>query len=309
MPSKIATVSATLQLAMVGLDTSHVEAFAKLLHDPSHPHHVPGARIVAAYPGVPSADFALSRDRVDGYTRKLRDEFGVTIVGSEEEAAAAADAILLMSVDGRVHRGLLERLVRAGKPVFVDKPFALSSADAEAMIAAAAAHGAPLMSCSALRYAQGFLDAMSDDSKGAIIGADFYGPMAIEPTQPGFFWYGIHTAEMLVAALGPDIAAVRVSSNEDHDLLVAEFCDGRIGTLRGNRKGNGFFGGVLHREKGSAYIDVYADSKPYYIGLLENIMALCRTGVSPVPAAETLAIVRLLEKANQLRKPEAAPVA
>ena len=298
-------MSTPLKLALVGLDTSHVEAFAKLLHDTSHPYHVPGARISAAYPGVPSQDFALSRDRVEGYTAKLRDEFGVTIVGSEEEAAAAADAIPLESVDGRVHRGQLEKLVRAGKPVFVDKPFALSSVDAEAMVAAAAVHGAPLMSCSALRYAQGFLDAMADDSKGAIIGADFYGPMSIEPTQPGFFWYGIHTAEMLVAALGPEIAAVRVSGNEDHDFLVAEFRDGRIGTLRGNRKGNGTFGGVLHREKGSTFIDVYAHPKPYYAGLLENIMTLCRTGVSPVPAAETLAIVRLLEEANRLREPGA----
>jgi predicted dehydrogenase len=302
-------MSTPLKLALVGLDTSHVEAFAKLLHDPSHQYHVPGARIVAAYPGIPSQDFALSRDRVEGYTRKLRDEFGIPIVSNEEEAAAAADAVLLESVDGRVHRAQLEKLVRAGKPVYVDKPFALSSTDAEAMFAAAAAHGVPLMSSSALRYAQGFVDALADGSKGALIGADFYGPMSIEPTQPGFFWYGIHTAEMLVAALGPDIAAVRVASNEDHDLLVAEFRDGRIGTLRGNRKGNGTFGGVLHREKGSSFIDVYAHPKPYYAGLLENIMTLCRTGVSPVPAAETLAIVRLLEEANRLREPGTTPAA
>ena len=294
-------MSAPLKLAMVGLDTSHVEAFAKLLHDTSHPYHIPGARIVAAYPGISNPDFALSCNRVEGYTQKLRDEFGVAIVGSEEEAAEAADAILLESVDGRVHRAQLEKLVPAGKPVFIDKPFALSTADAEAMVGAAKRYGAPIMSSSALRYAQGFIEVLADTSNGEIIGADFFGPMAIQPTQPGFFWYGIHTAEMLIATLGPNISGVRVVSNDDHDLLVAEFADGRIGTIRGNRRGNGTFGGVLHREKGSMPVDVHAHPKPYYAGLLESIMDMLRTGVSPVPVAETLAVIRLLENANRLR--------
>ena len=301
-------MSAPLKLSLVGLDTSHVEAFTKLLHDPSHPYHVPGARVVAAYPGIPNEDFALSRDRVEGYTSKLRDEFGVAIVGSEEEAAAAADAILLESVDGRVHRAQLEKLVAAGKPVFVDKPFALTYADAEAMVAAAERHGAPLMSTSALRYAQAFVDALADTSNGPIIGADFFGPMAIEPTQPGFFWYGIHAAEMLIATLGPQIAGIRVVSNDDHDLLVVEFRDGRIGTIRGNRRGNRAFGGVLHREKGSTYIDVLAHEKPFYASLLENVLTLCRTGVSPVPIAETLAVTRLLEAANNQRNEKPVPL-
>ncbi|MBU3664997.1 MAG: gfo/Idh/MocA family oxidoreductase [Chthoniobacterales bacterium] len=296
---------ATLKLAMVGLDTSHVEAFAKLLHDTSHPYHVRGARVVAAYPGIPSQDFALSRDRVDGYTRKLRDEFGVTIVGSEEDAAVAADAVLLESVDGRVHRTQLEKLAPAGKPVFVDKPFALSMSDAEAMFELAARHRFPLMSSSALRYAQGLIDALADGSKGPVIGADFYGPMAIEPTQPGFFWYGIHTAEALVATLGSEVRGFAVASNDDHDVLTAEWADGRIGTIRGNRKGNTGFGGVIHREKGSTFIDVYAHPKPYYAGLLENIIAMVKTGVSPVPVAETLAIIRMLEEANRLRESKA----
>lgn len=298
-----------LNLSVVGLDTSHVESFAKLLHDPAHPHHVPGARLVAAYPGIASQDFSLSRDRVDGYTRKLREEFGVTIVGSEEEAAAAADAILLESVDGRVHRAQLEKLVPAGKPVFVDKPFALTSADAEAMVAAADRCGAPLMSTSALRYAQSFLDALADDSKGEVIGADFFGPMQIEPTQPGFFWYGIHTAEILIATLGPDVTGIRVSSSDDHDLLVAEFRNGRIGTIRGNRRGNETFGGVVHRTKGSMYVDVYAHERPYYAGLIEAILTFSRTRVSPVPMSETLAVIRLLENANRLRGEKAAQFA
>jgi predicted dehydrogenase len=38
-----------------------------------------------------------------------------------------------------------------GKPVFVDKPFALDVSEASEMIAASRQYGLPVMSCSALR--------------------------------------------------------------------------------------------------------------------------------------------------------------
>jgi predicted dehydrogenase len=294
MPDKI-------KIAILGLDTSHVEAFAKLLHNPDDPYHVPGGRIVAAFPGG-SPDFALSRDRVDGFTAKLRDQFGVTIFDSPEKAAEGADAILLESVDGRIHRAQFESIAHLGKPVFIDKPFAVSSADAAAIAGLAREARVPLMSCSSLRFAEGLQVALADQSNGDLIGADFFGPMAIEPTQPGFFWYGIHAAEMLLATLGGGVASIQVASNADHDFLTAVWNDGRIGTIRGNRKGNGRFGGVIHREKASSFIDVYAHPKPYYASLLEVILPFFQTGVSPVPIEETLEIVGLLESANRLRE-------
>ena len=66
----------TYRIGMVGLDTSHVPAFASLLHDATHEYHVPGARIVAAFPGG-SPDFDLSANRVGPFTDELRDKRGV----------------------------------------------------------------------------------------------------------------------------------------------------------------------------------------------------------------------------------------
>ena len=43
-------MSKPLTIGLVGLDTSHVTAFAKLLHDANDPAHIPGARIVAGFP-------------------------------------------------------------------------------------------------------------------------------------------------------------------------------------------------------------------------------------------------------------------
>src|SRR5690606_4342644 len=133
-------VDKKINIGLIGLDTSHVTAFARLLHRKDEPYHVPGGRIVAGLPAA-SADWPLSADRVDGFTRALRDEHAVAILDSPEAVAAQADVVFITAVDGRRHRELLQRVLPAGKPVFVDKPFAISTADARAMVDAAAAAG------------------------------------------------------------------------------------------------------------------------------------------------------------------------
>ncbi|MGA9174179.1 MAG: Gfo/Idh/MocA family oxidoreductase, partial [Thermoactinomyces sp.] len=270
-----------IRIGIIGLDTSHVTAFTKLLNDPSDPHHVPGGRVVAAYPGG-SPDFELSFSRVEGYSRQLCEQFGVAIVDTPEAVAEQSDAILLESVDGRVHLEQFKKIAPFGKPVFIDKPFALNSADAYTMLDLAGKHNIPLMSCSALRYAEALTIAINQTDQGGIFGADCYGPMPLQPLQPGLFWYGIHTVEMLFAILGKGCIHVTAASNDDHDVAVGVWEDGRIGTVRGNRKGNNWFGALVHREKGTQFVDVNSSAKPYFASLLEHVMKMFTTGQPPV---------------------------
>lgn len=290
-----------LKIGMIGLDTSHVVAFTKLLNDPDNEHHVPGGKVVVAYPGG-SPDFELSRSRVEEYTKELRDTYDVNIVDSPEAVAEQSDAILLESVDGRVHLEQFKKIVPYRKPTFIDKPFAVSSADAEAMVQLAKEANIPLMSSSALRYAASLTRALDDHEKGTVFGVDCYGPMAIEPTQPGLFWYGIHTVEMLFATFGKGCRRVTTTTNEDHDLVVGVWEDGRVGTIRGNRKGNSAFGALVHREKGTQFVDVTADDKPFYASMLEQIIPMFKTGNAPIDLEETLQIVRFIEAANESRE-------
>ncbi len=290
-----------IKLGIIGLDTSHVIAFTELLTDAEHPYHVAGAVVTVAYPGG-SPDFELSISRVDGFTSKLRDTYQVQIVDAPEAVAERCDAILLESADGRVHLEQFKRIAPYGKPVFIDKPLAVTSTDAREIYAIAEQYNIPVMSASSLRYAEGFVEKLSNRNKGPVIGMDVYGPMAIQPTQPGLFWYGIHTAEMLIAALGPHCVHVSAVTTDQHDLIVGTWADGRVGTLRGNRSGNQEFGAVIHREQGSQHVDVQAHPKSYYASLLERIMEMFRTGQPQIPAEETLAIIRFIEAANTSRE-------
>src|SRR5437762_11979830 len=68
-----------LRVGIIGLDTSHVVEFTKVLNDTSSPDHVPGARVVAAYKGG-SPDVEASASRSERFTAQLRDQWKVESV-------------------------------------------------------------------------------------------------------------------------------------------------------------------------------------------------------------------------------------
>jgi hypothetical protein len=288
-----------LKLGLVGLDTSHVVIFSDHFNNPSAAHHLSGARVVAAWPGG-SPDLPSSIGRVPGYTAEVRDKFGVAIVDSPEAVAQACDAILLTSLDGRVHRAQFERLAPFGKPVFVDKPFAVNSADARAVFASAEQHGVRLFSSSSLRFAESLAQVVTPATRALVRGADFSGPMELEPTNPGFYWYGIHAVEMLYTAMGRGCRSVRAVQSGDFDLALGQWADGRLGTVRGNRTKNYEFRGSVHFADRTAQVNAGA-GKSFFTSLAEVVLAFCQGGPAPVEPAETIELIRFIEAANESR--------
>ena len=293
-------MNSPIKLGLIGLDTSHVVVFADVFNNPASTKALPGARLVAAWPGG-SPDLASSISRVPGYTAELRDKWGVQILDSIEAVVTASDAILLTSLDGRVHRVQFERVAAAakGKSVFVDKPFALSTADARAIFATAGKHNVRMFSSSSLRFSEALKRVVTPENRAQVRGADFCGAAAHEPTNPGLFWYGIHPTEMLFAAMGRGCKSVRCVSTENYDLATGVWADGRIGTVRGNRTGNYEFHGVVHFEKNSAHINVPAETKSFFSCLAETILAFLNGGPVPVEAEETIELIRFIEAANE----------
>jgi hypothetical protein len=293
-------VEQVIKVGMVGLDTSHCPAFAGTLNNPGHETHVAGARVVGAYAGG-SALFSLSRSRVDGFTRQIKDEFGVRLYDSIPELANEVDAMLLESVDGRQHLEQFRQMA-VGKPVYIDKPFATSSVDAQAMVELAERTHTPIMSCSALRYAAGIADLLEEGERasadGTIRSCEAFGPAPMLEDYPGLFWYGIHSAEMLFAFMGAGCRAVRCVPYPSMDLIIGEWQDGRLGVVRGTRFEGGDFGCVVHTGQG-ARCGIARSTPPYHVLLLRKVVEFFRTGVSPIDVRETLEIVRFLEAANE----------
>ncbi len=287
------------RIGLIGLDTSHVIAFTNMLNRSEDPWHVPGGRVVAAFQGG-SPDFPPSRDRVEGFTRQLVNEFGVELLDSPEAVAERVDLLFITSVDGRTHLDLFRRTAPCRRPTFIDKPMALSVADARQILDLAAELDVAVMSCSSLRYAEQLTNLLAEH-RSQVRGIDVYGPMALEPMQPGYFWYGIHSIEMIVTVMGVGCTEVRAYYDEHHDLLTATWADGRCATLRGARNAHNRFGGTLHLPDQALSFDASA-GRPYYAGLLAAIMQSLPHNRSAVPAEQMLEVMRLIEAANQSRQ-------
>jgi predicted dehydrogenase len=293
-----------LRVGLVGLDMSHAVEFARRLNDPADPEHVPGARVVAGWPGG-SADFRLSWSRVEKFTDELRQNYGVAMVDWPVAVAECADVVLITAADGRAHRPLFERVLPLRRPTFIEKPLATSLADAQAIFHQAAEASIPVMSCSTIRFAEPLRRALAEDL-GAVIGCDVFGPMPEEePTQPGLFWYGVHCVEVLNVVMGRGCRRVQAYRTDDTDLLTAVWADGRVATFRGLRRGEWKFGVTLHREKGFQFVDLLHNS--WFVPTLQRALEQLPRRRSPVDPADTLDIVRLIEAANESR-PTGRPV-
>ena len=155
------------------------------------------------------------------------------------------------------------------------------------------------MSSSALRFAEDLTDILSTTDKGAVIGADCFGPLEMIDDGSGYFWYGIHLAEMLFAILGPGIGSVTSIAEKEHDVLIGTWKNGKIGTARGIREGNPRFGALIHFENGREYFEVDPARKPFYASLVEEIMAFFTTGTSRVSLNETKEVIGFIEAANK----------
>lgn len=290
-----------LKIGLIGTDSSHSVAFTKLLNDSSDANHVSGGKVVAAFLGG-SNDFPLSADRVEGFMAKLELEFGVRRLNSPEEVAASCDAILLTSADGRVHLDQFRRIAPYGKPVFIDKPLALDTISAKEIFRIAQQYQLPIMSCSALRYAQQITDDLERENPATVIRAVVGGPLAVEPTQSYYYWYGIHSIELLYAIMGTGCLEVSVTTTEEHDLIAAHWEGGRTGTVKLSRLPESPFFATISRAGQTSLIEVDSSAKPFYASLLEQIMILFDSHKSPLDWNETLEIIRFIEAAEESKR-------
>ena len=288
------------KIGLIGLDTSHAPEFTRLLNDEKGKDHVPGGKVVAAFPGG-SPDMDISRNRVEGFTKTLRETYAVEMKDSPEKVAEAVDLVMILSVDGRVHREQFERTAKFRKPTFVDKPFAVTVADAEAMLRTARAEKVPLMSCSSVRYSDNVVEALGGKREN-VSGCDAHGPLSETPTQPGLFFYGVHTVDLVVSVLGHGCREVRAAHYDACDVVTLAWPGGRIATARLMKEPHGRFGITLHRKAGAQFIDASAAKRAAYASMLEAILRSLPNGHSDVPEDEMLDTIKICAAANRSRE-------
>lgn len=300
-----------MRLAVIGLASSHVDQIVRLaVTGRLGPARI-GALIPAEHEPVPA-------ERVEALRRA---------VGPRGEDGY--DVALVTTRDPATHRALAEPLLRAGVPVFVDKPFVADPADAAALVAVAERAGVPLTSSSALRWhpvvraaAHQWADGGDGSGRGpatadpertaglpaarAASGLALRVSGPVDPGSPhgGRAFLGVHAVEAALGTLalrgagldrsgrGPGAPRVlRVVDDEHRRLVEVERGGDRVSIDLGPRDGWHLVGPGVDADLPLA--DDYL--RPGLLGFLDGVARGDRTGPLPGPAlveaAELLAEV------------------
>ncbi len=278
-----------LRAGIIGTDTSHVPAFTGVLH--KHPEW--RVKVVAAFKGG-SADLPASANRVEKFAKDIHEKYGVEIVESIEALLAKVDVVLLESVDGRPHLAQARPVLKAGKRLFIDKPFTAGLADAREIVRLSKETGTPMFSCSCSRFQPEIWKLRTDPGVGKVTKVQGSSPFNVEPHHPDLFWYGVHGCEALYTVMGPGCVSVRRKAEGNFDITTGKWKDGRIGVYRGVKKGDykpviKIWGtdGTCETKGGFGYD-----------GLLKVMAEFFHTGVPPIDPQETLEIFEFMTAAQ-----------
>ena len=302
-----AVAAAEVKVGIIGLDTSHVIAFTRIMNVAKDPD-VAGFRMTHAYQWG-SKDIAFATNRYSKYIAQMK-EMGVAIVPTIDELIASVDCICLETNDGREHLWQAEKVFASGKPCFIDKPLAHNLRDAVRIYDLGRRLGAKYFSSSALRYGKA-VQAARAGAYGPIRTVALTAPSPEEEqgTHNYYSWYGIHGFEPYVTVMGTGAEKVSCFRSATDDVVNVAYPDGRMGQLHLLRDGSTYSGYVLpERPKDRKSPVVVADGYPGYEPLLREIVKFFRSGVAPFPPEETLEIFALMEAAEMSAKRGGAPV-
>ncbi len=289
------TEEGPVRLGMVGLDTSHVPEFTRLINGPSQVAPGGRVRIVAALPAG-NPEFPLSRDRVEGYTEAVRN-LGVRLVSSLEELLEQVDGVMVQSVDGGQHLAQAAPVFAAGKPIFIDKPLAGSLRDVLEIAALGDRYRVPWFTASSLRYTGGFPELRVDRRLDRILGCDVYGPCRTVPGHPDLFWYGVHGVDLLYSLLGCGCQTVSAVRTEHTEHVTGLWSAGRVGTFRGLRGAPVETGWGVTVSGCSAVVQT---ARTYdYEPLVREIVQFFLSGIAPVSPAEMVEVFAFMEAAEE----------
>ena len=279
-----------IRIGIIGLDTSHVTAFTRILNDSSAKDYIPGAKVVAAFKDS-SPDIKASYSRVEKFTAELTGKWGVKLYPNVKELCKQVDAIMIENVDGRPHLKHAFKVIKSGKPLYIDKPLAGTFADCKKIYHLAKQHKVPIFSSSSLRFSKSTLAARAG-KHGKVLHCETFSPAHIEPHHPDLFWYGIHGVESLFTVMGPGCISVQRGTTKDGKIKVTgKWKDGRVGIFR---ESNGY-GGIAKCETGEYQVGTYDGYAP----LVKEIIKFFISGKAPVDDRETLEIYAFMNAADE----------
>lgn len=235
------------------------------------------------------------------------------IVENPEELIGKIDAALVVHRHGDLHAANALPFLKAGIPVYVDKPFAISLEDCRVMLDAAREGDALLTSYSSLRWAPTTTELADQlDALGDIRVGQFAGPCDFESEYAGAFFYATHVAEICFRLMGDDIRTVRASRSGKSVVADIAFANDAVATFSYLGDAAYHFHATLFGTKGFAAKEIIAGDDGYAAGLNAFLDAIA-TNEAPLSERQLLTPIAFVHAmntslANEGRTVEIAPL-
>jgi predicted dehydrogenase len=276
----------------------HGGMFTHFIQNPdlAENERVSGAQVVAGYADPRAIAFG-----VEGMQSAVKgcEKMGVKMVDSMDDLIhSGIDAGMVLSVNGKYHLEKAAYFLKAGIPLFIDKSFAGSTADAREIVHLADETKTPLFSSSSIRNAKTVKEILTQPEKyGAVLGLTAYGPTFPLDGMHGFFFYGIHTIELLFAFMGSGVEWASCTNHGEETIMTAGWRDGRMVTALLT---SGHVGPGENAHSFCAWCEkdtVIRTAQPDGFDLTRSIIQFYTTGVSPVDPHQSLECIALMDAA------------
>ena len=283
----------TSKVAIIGLDTSHAVEFPKLMQDPA----VPAENRVPELKATSCLRFETPFQNKEGLEKRSRylENIGVQVTEDFDAAVADCDAILIEINDPSFHLEYFERCAALGKPVFLDKPFADTFANAMKIMEIAEKHGTRFFTSSALRFDFDFVAGLAEGTVPEAV--TVWGPIGAAPAGSSLIWYGVHTFEMLQRAMGRGAVSVKVCGDRRGYVCHVVYADGRRGVVELTE--NVYrYGALIRDHKAKEQLISLTGNVPFYAMLLREIVRFL-DGAQPVELADSVEVMAMLSAAER----------
>lgn len=258
------------KIGIVGSDSTHAEAFAKLFNLPdkdSGEYNFPDYRVTAIYGS-------------DGErTKKFADSGRIeSIVEKPEDLIGMVDAVMVVLRHGDLHAEYSIPFLEAGIPTWIDKPFAIDVNDAELIVNTAKVNNTLITGGSSCRYAYDILllkniikngsEEVGDVNSG-ILGM----PASLNSEYGGLHFYGSHLAETTLEVFGHNPYTVSACENNGNVVAVVNY--EKYHAIMNFTYGLKKWYGLISGNKGTVYrpIDLaysYNNCIAAFVTMLEN---------------------------------------
>jgi predicted dehydrogenase len=216
-----------------------------------------------------------------------------TVVDSPEACCEGVDAILIVDDGSGSHWKYAQHALRKGVATFCDKPLAMTSKEALAVVKLVRETKTPFMSASSLRFVPDIVKLREELPQMGNV------HLASVACGNDLVYYGIHALSMAYAVLGKGFTSAINVGKPGANLVRLRFGDrGDVMLIVADKEvmRGGF---QINLYGGKAWRSVTPDLKDLYSYLLEAFLEQLNTGKEAVPVEEEAELIAALEASRR----------